>query len=90
MNRLFNRKRKKKPEPPQQPNFPGVPTNTAAGTSGLQEVEGVGPEGEQSLDYQLESRALLTKSDHNNRRQEPTGHKSGSGARIVDSSSGNL
>ena len=90
MKRLFNRKRKKNPEPPQQPNFPGVPTNPAAGTSGLQQVEGVDPEGEQRLDYRLESRRLLTQSDHDNRRQELAGRTSGPGARIVDIFSGNL
>ena len=44
MDRLFNKKRKKSPEPPQS-SFSGKPTNVAAGSSGFQTVEVIGPEG---------------------------------------------
>ena len=50
MDRFFNKKHKKTPGP-HNPVYPGIPTNTAAGSSGLQEVQGIGPSGERNHDY---------------------------------------
>jgi len=48
MDRLFNKKRKKSPKPPQQP---GVSTNTVAGPGFRAEMD-IGPEGGQNFSYQ--------------------------------------
>ena len=49
MDRFFNKKRKETPEP-HHPDYPGTPTNTAAGSSGLREVQGIGPKCERNHD----------------------------------------
>ena len=51
MNHLFNKKRKKSPEPPPQGGYPGFPPNIAAPVR-HQSGPNIGPKGGESRSYQ--------------------------------------
>ena len=51
MRRLFSRKPKKSPKPPEKHIQPEVPTNTAAGPLGFQTEFNIAPKGERNRSY---------------------------------------